>query len=39
MNYKTWGHKPIQTWSSIHELREVKKDCYKTYTVTYQLGN
>ena len=37
--YKTWGCKPIQTWSSRHELSEIKKDCYKTYMVTYQLGD
>ena len=39
MNYKTRGHKPIQTLSSLHELSEIKKDCYKTYMVTYQLSD
>ena len=38
MIYKTWGRKPIQTWSSLHELSEIKKDCCKTNIVTYQLG-
>ena len=28
-----------KTWRSLHELSEIKKDCYKTYMVTYQLGN
>ena len=36
---KTWSRKSIQTWSSLHELREIKKDCYKVYMVTYQIGD
>ena len=24
---KTWCCQPIQTWSSLHELKEIKKDC------------
>ena len=39
MNYKTWGLKAIKKWSSLHELSEIKKDCYKTYMVTYQLDD
>ena len=31
--------KPIQTWTSLHELSEIKKGCYKTYMVTYQFGD
>ena len=33
------GRKATQTWSSLHELSEFKKDCYKTYMVIYQLGD
>ena len=29
MNNKTWNCKPIQTWSSLHELSEIKKNFYK----------
>ena len=39
MNNKTWSCKPIQTWSSLHELCEIKKDCYKAYMVTDQIGD
>ena len=39
MNNKTWSRKPIQTWSSLDELSEIKKDCYKIYMVSYQLGD
>ena len=39
MNVKTWSHKPIQTWSSLHELSENKKVCYKACMVTYQIGD
>ena len=28
---KIWGRKPIQTWKSLNELSETKKDYYKTY--------
>ena len=37
MNNKTWSCEPIQTWSSLHGLSEIKEDYYKTYMVTYQL--
>ena len=36
-NFKMWSHKPIQTWSSLNELSENKKDCYKACIVTYQI--
>ena len=39
MNNKTWSCEPIQTWSSLHELSEIEKDCYKTYMVTCQFGD
>ena len=39
MNNELWSREPFQTWTSIHELSEIKKDRYKTYMVTYQLGN
>ena len=39
MNNETWSYKPIQTWSSLHELSEIKKNCYKAYIVTYQIGD
>ena len=39
MNNKTWGRKVIQTWSSLHELSETNKGCYKAYLVTYQIGD
>ena len=39
MNNKAWSCEPIQTWRSLHELSEIKKDCSKTYMVIYQLGN
>ena len=38
MNNKTWSREPIQTWTSLPELNEIKKGCYKTYMVTYPLG-
>ena len=39
MNNKTGSRKPIETWTSLHELSEIKKGCYKIYMVTYQLGD
>ena len=39
MNNKAWSREPIQTWDSLHELSEIKKGCYKTYMITYQLGD
>ena len=31
--------KPIQTWSSLHELSEIKKVCFQAYMDTYQIGD
>ena len=39
MNIKTWSHEPVQTWSSLHELSEDKKDCLKACMVTYQIDD
>ena len=39
MNNKTQSREPIQTWSSLHETSEIRKDCYKAYMVTYQIGD
>ena len=39
MNIETWSHEPIQTWSSLHELTENKKDCHKVCMVTYQIND
>ena len=39
MNNKTWSCERIQTWSSLHELSEIKKDCYKACIHTYQIGD
>ena len=39
MNNKAWSRKPIQTWRSLRELRGIKRDCYKAYMVTYQIGD
>ena len=39
MNNKTWSCKPIQTWSSLYELRKINYDFYKVYMVTYQIGH
>ena len=39
MDNKTWSCKLIQTWSSLYELKEIKKDCYKAYMFTYQIGD
>ena len=39
MNNKTWSREPIQTWTSLPEINEIKKGCYKTYMVTYPLGD
>ena len=39
MNNKTWSCELIQIWTSQHDLSEIKKGCYKTYMVTYQLGD
>ena len=36
MNNKTWSRKAIQT---LYDLSEIKKGCYKTYMVTYQLDD
>ena len=33
------SRKPIQTWSSLHELSEIKKGCYKACMVTYQISD
>ena len=39
MKSRTWIHELIQTCSSLHELSEIKKDYYKVYMVTYQIGD
>ena len=39
MNNKTWSRKAIQTRSSLYDLNEIKKGCYKAYMVTYQLDD
>ena len=39
MNNKTLTHELIQTSSSLYELNKIKKDCDKTYMVTYQVGD
>ena len=37
MNNHTMSRELIQTWISGHELSEIKRECYKTYKVTYQI--
>ena len=37
MNNKACIFEPIQTWSSLHELKETKKDYYKAYVSTCQI--
>ena len=39
MNNKTWIREPIQTWSSLNELKETKKNYYKAYMSTSQIVN
>ena len=39
MSNNSWRSETIQTWSLLHELGEIKKDCYKAYIVTYQIGD
>ena len=39
MNIKTWSHKLIQTYGSLHELSQNKKVSYKACMVTYQIGD
>ena len=36
MNNKKWSRKAIHT---LYDLSEIKKGCYKTYMVTYQLDD
>ena len=39
LNIKTCSQKPTQTWSSLHELIENKKACYRACMVTYKIGD
>ena len=39
MKIKTRSHEPTQTWSSLHELSEDKKDFLRACMVTYQIDD